>query len=231
MFEDGEAEGQILALPSFTNGFVGLFALSNLIYLGSKLGVHTKSQKIYPLKVEPSGKNHVKLERSADREYEGVIALYRIYRSYIEHEDRLIHNRTTWLITIQSFLIATFGFSFQKWYELSMNPATQWTPTTINATKYYQIFLISLCIVGFIVSIIAFFALKAAAIAIRNLHDEWKKLADTLPFDHRLPVIIGGGIDQSVSHGLFLPLPLPFFFVSLWLISALVLTFPVIWTT
>lgn len=44
--------------------------------------------------------------------------LYVLYRDYIKHEDELINARSGWMINIQSFLIATFGFSYQKRFEI-----------------------------------------------------------------------------------------------------------------
>jgi hypothetical protein len=44
--------------------------------------------------------------------------LYVLYRDYIKHEDELINARISWMINIQSFLIATFGFSYQKKFEV-----------------------------------------------------------------------------------------------------------------
>jgi hypothetical protein len=44
--------------------------------------------------------------------------LYVLYRDYIKHEDNLINARISWMISIQSFLIATFGFSYQKKFEI-----------------------------------------------------------------------------------------------------------------
>jgi hypothetical protein len=49
--------------------------------------------------------------------------LYLNYRDYIKHENILINYRTTWLITIQSFLITTFGFSYQKKFEVISSAA------------------------------------------------------------------------------------------------------------
>jgi hypothetical protein len=44
--------------------------------------------------------------------------VYQIHRAYIEHEDNLTNHRTTWLITIQSVVLATFEFCFQAPPEL-----------------------------------------------------------------------------------------------------------------
>src|SRR5437763_1604980 len=43
--------------------------------------------------------------------------LYRIFRSYIAHEDDLINQRQTWNLTIQGFLFAAYAFSLQKLVE------------------------------------------------------------------------------------------------------------------
>jgi hypothetical protein len=50
-----------------------------------------------------------------------IIEIYELFRSYVKHEDTLIDHRTTWLIYIQSFLLATFGFSYQKKFEVYAN--------------------------------------------------------------------------------------------------------------
>src|SRR5437879_8379854 len=43
--------------------------------------------------------------------------LYRIFRTYVEHEDDLINQRQTWNLTIQGFLFASYAFSLQKLVE------------------------------------------------------------------------------------------------------------------
>src|SRR3954453_13719795 len=44
----------------------------------------------------------------------GLISLYKEYRDYLKHEETLINNRTTWLITGNALLIAALGVIFQK---------------------------------------------------------------------------------------------------------------------
>ena len=40
--------------------------------------------------------------------------VYTAYRSYVVHEDDLVHQRTTWSIAIQTFAVATFGLIYQR---------------------------------------------------------------------------------------------------------------------
>ena len=78
--------------------------------------------------------------------------VYKIHRDYLEHEDELVHHRTTALITIQSFLIATFGFTYQKKYEIAEKLFSQdksLTPAALGSiTDEYNGFLFILAIVG-----------------------------------------------------------------------------------
>lgn len=44
--------------------------------------------------------------------------LYGNYRNYLQHEDNLINNRISWMLTIHGFLYATYGFTLQKKIEI-----------------------------------------------------------------------------------------------------------------
>jgi hypothetical protein len=44
--------------------------------------------------------------------------IYETFRSYIRHEDGLINNRITWMLTIHGFLYASYGFTIQKKLEI-----------------------------------------------------------------------------------------------------------------
>jgi hypothetical protein len=50
--------------------------------------------------------------------FEKISELYKILRSYIEHEDYLINFRSNWMYLIQSFLVASYGFTIQKKLEV-----------------------------------------------------------------------------------------------------------------
>jgi len=168
--------------------------------------------------------------------------LYWIYRSYIQHEDDLINNRTTWLITIQSFLLATFGFSYQKWLEVftryienktshhvflpflfdkPASDAASYSSFMNMAFTNYGLFLLALCVIGFAVGGISFYSIKAAALAIEQLNDTWADIERTIGKDYQFPKIIGGGSKEAAKHGLRFPTFLPRFFMALWAVTVI----------
>jgi hypothetical protein len=168
--------------------------------------------------------------------------LYWIYRSYIQHEDDLINNRTTWLITIQSFLLATFGFSYQKWLEVFTRYVENKTSNhlffsflldkpTADTERYtlfmnmaftnYGLFLLALCAIGFAVGGISFYSIKAAALAIEQLTDTWADIEKKIGPDCHFPKIIGGGSKEAAKHGLRFPTFLPRFFMALWAVTVI----------
>jgi hypothetical protein len=111
---------------------------------------------------------------------ERIEEIYLIYRDYIKHEDDLINQRITWLIGIQSFLIASFGFSYQKKFDvisgaLLKNPLCK--DITLKALKStlenYNLFLESFCVIGFMTSLVALISVHAANISLRNLRTQW----------------------------------------------------------
>lgn len=148
--------------------------------------------------------------------------LYTKYRDYIQHEDYLINQRITWLISIQSFLIATFGFSYQKKFEiLSLNISKVEPLKDTQLEKFndliskYDTFLIILTIIGIAVSIIALLSTNAAHSAIDVLSSEWKKISPDNGLE--LPGIIGGGSKKAHRYGKVLAELLPWFFLGIWL--------------
>lgn len=122
-----------------------------------------------------------------------IVDLYRLYRSQEEHENDLINHRTTWLVTIQSVLIATFGFSFQKFYEIakSSNALVQ-----ESITLRYEVFLMVLCVIGLSSCIFAYLSVKAGSDAQIKVRKEWSLLRLKMP-DVGLPPLAGGGHDLN----------------------------------
>jgi hypothetical protein len=50
-----------------------------------------------------------------EREYnEKLVAHYRIFRDYLQHEDDLINHRSTWHHTIQGLLFTALGVTLSK---------------------------------------------------------------------------------------------------------------------
>jgi len=114
-------------------------------------------------------------------------ALYEIHRDYVKHEDHLINHRTTWLITVQAFLLATFGFSVQKLYEIWFNVirVIQSEPEIASAMSsssgLVRFSLLALSVVGFAVAIISLLSIRAASKAIESLNRNWKKIPSSQP--------------------------------------------------
>ena len=158
-------------------------------------------------------------------EYERV---YRIFREYLQHEDHLINHRTTWLITIQSFLWATFGFSYQKKYEV----LERITNTTVGVkdfsqqTKEFDLSMIILIVVGFLTAFLAIFSIWAAANAILHLAKEWEGSKMNNPDVQYLPVITGGGYPTARKYGILVSKCLPLTFCILWVLTYVLLFTP-----
>lgn len=145
--------------------------------------------------------------------------IYILHREYIEHEDDLVHQRTTTFITIQSFLLATFGFAYQKKYEISEKlVATGKSPVDLGLIYYeYNGFMIILALIGIATSLIALRSINAAVKALRTVEANWLKITNTNPPSY-LPGITGGGNRDAHNGGVSLSNWAPLFFVILWIV-------------
>lgn len=155
---------------------------------------------------------------------ENIEKVYAIHRAYIEHEDELIHQRTTSFITIQSFLLATFGFTYQKKYEVAEKLLSQkLTQSDLGSiSTEYNIFLLILAVIGAATSLIALRSINAAVTAIRSLKENWLRAADNHPPAY-LPGITGGGDLSAHKGGISLAVWGPIFLLSLWILALLAL--------
>ena len=155
--------------------------------------------------------------------------LYTAFRAYLSHEDDLIHQRTTWSITIQSFVIATFGFTFQKQMEIvakQSEPASSSLKAELsNVLAQYDHFLVALAVFGLTVAVISGAAVYAAQSAITRLVTLWQGHHDREPCCRRFPLLTGGGSRIAHVLGHSLPLALPLFFVLFWLTTAVYVAF------
>lgn len=152
--------------------------------------------------------------------------IYKIHRDYVEHEDELVHHRMTTLITIQSFLLATFGFTYQKKYEIAERLFEHDPKLSLSVlgsiTDEYNGFLLVLAVVGLGTSFIAFRSIKAATNAITELEKSWLRAANHQPPDY-LPGLTGGGNATSSATGITLSTWAPMFLVALWLVTLFVM--------
>lgn len=164
----------------------------------------------------------MELKRNEDAE-----KIFAIYRDYIEHEDELIHQRSTSLITIQSFILATFGFTYQKKYEVAAKILVEKDKKPIDLgsiNNEYNGFLLALALVGVATSFIAWRSVRAAKHALEALSILWSEHAKSLDVKY-LPEITGGGNGSASKDGISLATWAPLFLLGFWLVTLFALLF------
>lgn len=211
---------------------------------GKIFSIHEKNSGNAQGVIQPT-ENTMKIDDEANYSKRGE-ELFSLYRDYLKHEDNLINQRTTWLITIQSFLIATFGFSYQNRFtglitiysgylekngyptlssssigtippEILENITRQYPEIGIKISNYNNL-LYALSIIGLITSVIAFFSVSAAVNATVAIRKKWYAISS---FSRRiianqLPDISGGGSRHAHLFGKVMSLSLPIFFIVFW---------------
>jgi hypothetical protein len=149
--------------------------------------------------------------------------IFIIFRDYVKHEDMLINQRMTWMITIQSFLIATFGFSYQKKIEIISKVFTDdnLSPQNIvglmRVIQTFNVFLLIICGIGIVMSMITSSLLEAARLAISGLEKKWNETSK-LHETEQLPKLTGGSHDdmKAKQSGEKLSKRITLFFIGFW---------------
>lgn len=159
----------------------------------------------------------------AAKDLDEFVKIYRVFRDYSEHENHLINHRTGWLITVQSVLLATFGFSIQKYFEVIEKIRERADAAALNAAMHdinieYLSFLVLLTLIGLLTSIGAYFAIDAARKAQHSIHDLLDQQHKNDPFASKLPYICGGGDPLADERGARLAVYFPYFFGGLWIL-------------
>jgi hypothetical protein len=153
-----------------------------------------------------------------------VYEYYKIQRAYIEHEDNLINHRNTWGTTIQSFLIATFGFSVQKIFEVAEKILSHSdAAASVLLAKFiliFMLFLLPLCIVGLMTAVSQKRSVRAAYDAIDAVRRNYDCVAKTNDFErtYSLVPITGGGDRHLQNHDFNISGKMPKIFMYFWLI-------------
>lgn len=152
-----------------------------------------------------------------DAEEARLISVYLQLRAHLEHEDGLVHQRLTWLLTSQSFLFAAVAFLFSRLQDLG------------DIQKVLGIGLITLIsIIGILLTRVVRSSVMAAYNSIRMLKDVWathfgayqegderepdeSKFSVYWPFDQLVNLMAQTGdseshnnLDMRVSKGRFL---------------------------
>ena len=163
-----------------------------------------------------------------------VEAFYTLLRDYIKHEDGLINQRATWLMSVQAFLIATFGLSYQKKFEVLANAFIAGKVQQLQVMiAFYDVFLLLLVAIGIMTSIRAGDSVRAAMAALGRLTEHWNSFVQgqmKAPFSlpaslDYLPGIVGGGHPDAPGDGIRLADALPEFFRKFWLVMAVFVFF------
>jgi len=169
-----------------------------------------------------------KLSLTADTlsEVHAQVELYGVYRSYAQHEDNLINHRTTWLVTVTSFLITTLGLVFQAGLTTASTFAKLPAAERVEVADLHKALLAGwtffsalVILAGLGTSLTALFSVRAAHLALYRLKAKWEQVeaADLLP------ELLGGGHRRAVVYGLHMPNVLPATFLAIWLLASLLI--------
>lgn len=171
---------------------------------------------------------------------------YEAFRSYARHEDNLINNRMTWMLTIHGFLYASYGFTLQKkleileklkprfviWGEATNLPLHEY-PLPFRQTLFeIEAFLGLIAVIGFLISLYAWLSVRAAKSAIVTLKRTYEKEHLGFPDDPErkfielndrpklvLPPLAGGGEKYAHEVGHSASMTIPLFLMGSWTIA------------
>jgi hypothetical protein len=155
-----------------------------------------------------------------------TLEAFKVYRSYEEHENNLLNQRVTWLITVQTVLIAALAYLVQKQYEIVERVVASDKPFLDMAfavlSGRFGIVLYLIAIVGGVFAGFALVGVVAAAEAQRRVRDQWKtryvEAGENSVAGTFLPRLAGGGSEVAARLGRVFGYGLPCLFILLWLV-------------
>lgn len=92
----------------------------------------------------------------------GTIEVFNLLRSYIQHEDNLVHQRTTWFLQLNSFLFASVAIIFSG----------EDAPMAFTAVQL-TLFVRLICVVGCCSAVVTLLGIWAAYSSTKALKDVW----------------------------------------------------------
>jgi len=115
-----------------------------------------------------------------------AIALYNVYRDYVKHEDELINRRLSWNLTLQGFLFAAYGVTFQLLNSQSGDA---------DLKRHLHYLPAVFPIVGGLVATLSLLSIVAAQDSINGLRVEWRNPSAHIEPDimEMLPELTGAG--------------------------------------
>ncbi len=106
---------------------------------------------------------------------DGTIDVYNLLRKYMEHEDSLVHQRTSWFLTLNSFLFASVALVLSA-------DAEKFAFSRAELTA----FLVILAVIGTVSSVVAFLGISAAYASTKAIKDTWVDKYEPLAKDFGL---------------------------------------------
>ena len=162
---------------------------------------------------------------NVDRQYN--LDLYKTCRSLEEHENDLINQRTTWFITIESVITATYGFSLQKYHEVYgkyiFKDDCKYLSKEYIQGASFELFLLILCVIGVFSAVSAHKSIKAATDAQRGIRLYWNSQKDNSTGMNTPPLAGGGDHEDRIRYlGSTFSRGIVWLFGTLWLLISIV---------
>lgn len=164
---------------------------------------------------------------------EAAVPVFARVRDKVEHEDELVHQRMTWLMTLQGLLFTAYGFSMSGEASaltskgLDSNPTALATEALSRFTSNLNNIRYGLVLLGILASAAALVGVLAAFRAIRDDAALWKTL-EPENSEPPFPQIIGTGSANTL--GMICGISLPYTTAAGWVwVGGLYQTHPT-WT-
>lgn len=148
------------------------------------------------------------------------VSKWKIARSLIEHENGLIGQRLTWLLTSQTVLLSIYSFILGEFNKYNKNAGCM-------KLGFEPVTLLVLAVVGVYICLSAAVLLNAAVRQLRAVDDWWEKLKVE---PHKLPVLHDFKERRRLS--VLNTENIPFVFIFVWIVlglSAISTVFPDDW--
>jgi len=151
-----------------------------------------------------------------------VVRLYEIYRSYVIHEDTLIHERSQRMLIIQGALLTAAGALQAKLLELfdkvqPFDPVKRELPPELLPIAVLALSSLLIAVSGYLAARSLRASLGAARDATRALVDRWGEVHAGHVGAAALPKLVGGGHEDAHERGLRYIDHLPNFFMYVWI--------------
>lgn len=204
--------------------------------------------KVFPFRVG-SPSTRLEVGDLAGLGIEQLLAIYETFRSYARHEDNLVNNRVTWMLTIHGFLYATYGLALQGkvalFEKLKLEEMeTFWGLAGLGITvAQLDGLLVLIPLVGSCISFLAWNSIRAAKNAVFTVErifreqfreaSGWGVNVSVLKGDHGsvvVPGIGGGGRPFAKAFGHSASVIIPWVLIGSWVLALSQASLPMGWS-